>query len=73
MSSWVEAINAVIKDDRVRQKKASSKTRLGEAVSGESQSPNRVMDHSLMGKANPSELMGMCGCYGFNITSSNCN
>ena len=57
LDSWVDAINAAVKEDRVRQKKARSKSQLSaSAATGEA--TGRVIDHSLQGQTNPSELMG---------------
>ena len=59
MDSWVDAINSAIKEDRARQKKASSKSKLSaSAATGEAQSANSVVDRSRQGETNPSELMG---------------
>ena len=63
MEGWITAINDVTKDDKLRQKSALSKSKLSAAaITGEA-ATNKVIDHSLQGQTNPSELMGKLAMY----------
>ena len=58
MEGWIQTINDATKDDKLRQKNALSKSKFSaSAVTGEP-ATDKVVDHSLQGQTNPSELMG---------------
>lgn len=70
MEGWIKAINDVTKDDKLRQKNALSKSKLSAtAVTGEP-TTDKVVDHSLQGQTNPSELMGKLQCNVLNLIYS---
>lgn len=57
MNAWIDAINTAVKEDQARQKSATTKSkRSASAITGEAS--DKVIDRSLQGQTNPSELMG---------------